>query len=71
VKRVLHHFNLNDFGANAGESLLCESLPGRKVYDVFFPRQSLFLMNAEGKPMRKKYMSPTWKTLEDDSDTIY
>jgi hypothetical protein len=57
---------LNDFGANAGESILCEKLPGRKVYDVFFPGQSLFLLNAEGKPMRKKYMSPTWKTLKDE-----
>ncbi len=71
LKRVLHHFDLKEFGSNAGESILCETFPGRKVFDAFFPEQSLFLMNSKGIPMRKKYLSPTWKPLDDDSNTIF
>lgn len=33
--RVLHHFDLKGFGMNAGESILCETLPGRNVFDAF------------------------------------
>jgi hypothetical protein len=47
------NFDLNGFGTNAGEGILCKTLPGRNVYDVFFPGQSLFLLNADGKPVRK------------------
>ena len=71
LKCILHCFNFKDYGTNAGERILCETLPGRKVFDVFFPGQSLFLMNASGIPMRKKYLSTTWKTLDDESNTIY
>jgi hypothetical protein len=67
---VLHRFDLNNFGANAGESILCETLPGQKVFDAFFTRQSLFLMNALGKLMRKEYLSQTWKTVDDDDSNI-
>ena len=71
LKRILHCFNLQDYGTNAGESILCETLPGRKVFDAFFPGQSVFLMNVSGIPMRKKYLLTTWKTLDDKSNTIY
>jgi hypothetical protein len=64
VHRLLHNFDLDGFGTNAGESILCETLPGRNVFDVFFPGQSLFLLNADGKTMTKKYASMTWKTME-------
>ncbi len=64
VHRLLHNFDLDGFGTNAGESIICETLPGRNVFDVFFPGQSLFLLNADGKTMRKKYASMTWKTME-------
>jgi hypothetical protein len=36
LHRVLHNFDLNRFGTNAGESILCETLPGRNVYDDVF-----------------------------------
>jgi hypothetical protein len=65
LHRVLHNFDLNGFRTNAGESILCERLPGRNVYEVFFPGQSLFLLNADRKPMRTKYTSMTWKTMEE------
>jgi hypothetical protein len=65
LHRVLHNFDLNGLGTNAGESILCETIPGRNVYDVFFPGQNLFLLNTDGKPMRKKYASMTWKTMEE------
>jgi hypothetical protein len=65
LRRVSHHFNLKQFGDNAGESILCETLPGRNVFDAFFPLQSLFLLNAHGKPMRKKYSTTKWDTVED------
>jgi hypothetical protein len=71
LTRVLHRFDLKDFGANAGESILCETLPGQKVFDAFFPGQNLFLMNALGRPMRKEYSTQTWKTVNDDGNSFY
>jgi hypothetical protein len=64
LKRVMHHFNLNDFGDNAGESILCETLPGRNVFDAFFHGQDLFLMNKEGKSQRKRYGRTVWESLD-------
>jgi hypothetical protein len=69
LRRVLHHFNLQEFGDNGGESILCETLPGRKVFDAFFPLQSIFLLNADGIPMRKKYLSTKWIIVKDKSTT--
>jgi hypothetical protein len=61
---VSHCFDLKHFGNNGGESILCETLPGRNVFDAFFPLQSLFLLNAHGRPMKKKYSSTKWTFLE-------
>ena len=65
LKRVSHYFGLEEFGDNGGESLLCETLPGRNVWDVFFPLESLFLLNASGQPMQKKYGTTIWIPLDD------
>ena len=66
MKRVVHHFDLSKFGNNAGESLLCESLPGRNVFDVFLRGQDLFLMDAhEGVPHVKRYNNDSWEVLGD------
>jgi hypothetical protein len=46
--RVLHYFDLKGFGMNAGESTLCETLPGR---------------NVVGNLMRKKFDSMTWSAM--------
>ena len=69
LRRVSHHFNLKEFGDNGGESFLCETLPGRRVFDAFFRWQSLFLLNALRKAMRKKYSTTKWITVEDEDDT--
>jgi hypothetical protein len=66
MKRLLHHFNLHEFGMNAGESILCETLPGRKVFDAFFQGQSLFLLDPNGQSKMKKYASLTWETVGDN-----
>jgi hypothetical protein len=63
MKRLLHHFDLHEFGMNAGESILCETLPGRKVFDAFFQGQSLFLLDPHGQSKMKKYASLTWETV--------
>jgi hypothetical protein len=70
LKHVSHHFGLKEFGDNGGESILCEMLPGRKVFDTFFPGQSLFLLNADGKPLRNKYSTTKWVSLEDKTDVL-
>jgi hypothetical protein len=64
LKRVLHHFTLTQFGDNAGESLLCETLPGRNIFDAFLYGQDLFLMNKKGKAMRKRYGKTLWEDLD-------
>jgi hypothetical protein len=66
MKRLLHHFDLHEFGMNAGESILCETLPGRKVFDAFFQGQSLFLLDPHGQSKMKKYASLTWETVGDN-----
>jgi hypothetical protein len=66
LRRVSYHFGLKEFGDNGGESLLCETLPGRNVFDAFFPEQSLFLLDAHGKPMAKKYATTKWTALEEE-----
>lgn len=65
MKWLLHTFDLYEFGTNAGDNILCEMLPGRNVFNVFFPGQSLFLLNPNGKSMMKKYASLTWQLVED------
>ena len=68
LRRVSHHFGLEEFGDNGGESVLCETLPGRNVFDAFFPTQSLFLLNANGKPVQKKYGTTKWVTLDEEGE---
>jgi hypothetical protein len=63
LRRILHHFDLNAFGDNAGESILCETLPGRNVFDAFFHGQDLFIMNKAGRSQRKRYGQSTWENL--------
>jgi tetrahydromethanopterin S-methyltransferase subunit G len=63
MKRVVHHFGLEKFGANAGESILCETLPGRNVFDAFFVGQHLFLLNSQGQLMFKEYSSMGGKNV--------
>ena len=70
IKRVLHHFDLKKFGGNCGENILCETLPGRKVFDVFFLGQSLFMLNADGERMRKKYSETKWNPVNDKNDIL-
>jgi hypothetical protein len=56
------NFCLQEFGRNAGESLLCETIkPDRRVWDVFFPGMTLFLLNRKGDSYRKKYGSVKWE----------
>jgi hypothetical protein len=63
MRRASHRFGLEEFGDNGGESILCETFPGRKVIDAFFPFQSLFLLNAKGKSMQKKHGTTKWITV--------
>lgn len=63
LKRILHRFDLGKFGNNAGESLLCESLPGRNVFDAFLQGQDLFLMNEKGRPLMKRYGKSSWEDV--------
>ena len=65
LKHVSHYFGLEEFGDNGGESLLCETLPGHNVWDVFFPFESFILLNASGRPMQKKYGTTIWIPLDD------
>ena len=65
MKRVVHHFDLSKFGSKAGESLLCESLPGCNVFDVFLRGQDLFLMDHGGVPHVKRYNNDSWEVLGD------
>jgi hypothetical protein len=64
---VLRTFQLEQFGTNAGANIVMdisrELLDGRDINDIFFRRQSLFLMNSQGITMRKQYGSKTWRTL--------
>ena len=66
LRRVSHYFELEDFGDNGGESLLCETLPGRNVFDAFFPTQSIFLLNKRGRAMMKKYGTTKWIPVKTD-----
>ena len=68
MRRVSHLFDLKTIGDNGGESILCETLPGRNVFDAFFPFQSLFLLNAEGQPMTKKWSTTKWITVGEEGE---
>jgi hypothetical protein len=68
LRRVFHYFELEEFGDNGGESLLCETLPGHNVFDAFFQQQSLFLLNKEGKAMMKKHGSTNWMPVSKTED---
>ena len=70
LARVSQRFDLKNFGDNGGESILCETLPGRNVLDAFFPRHSLFLLNACGRPMKKQYGTTRWTFLNGESDRL-
>jgi hypothetical protein len=66
MKRLLHPFDLHESGMNAGESILCEILPGRKVFDAFFQGKNLFLLDPNGQSKMKKYASLTWEMVGDN-----
>jgi hypothetical protein len=58
---------LQEFGDNDGESILCETFPGRNAFDAFFLPQSLFLLNAQGRPpIMKKHGATRWIPIEDE-----
>jgi hypothetical protein len=43
---VSHCFNLEEFGDNGGESIMCERVPGWNVFDFFFAAEFVSVESA-------------------------
>ena len=51
---------------NVAETMLCESLPGRRewIFDILIRGQDLFRLDSTGRPLRKRWSRLVWEDLE-------
>jgi hypothetical protein len=63
LNTVKREMDVDEYGTNASEGLLCETLEGRvgNIFDYVFHGQMLFIASKEGKNLLKQFGSSEWE----------
>jgi hypothetical protein len=63
LNTVKREMDVDEYGTNASEGLLSETLEGRvgNIFNYVFHRQMLFIVSKEGKNLLKQFGSSEWE----------